>query len=167
MNSIMTDTFVELVSAVSTSKIIILTASGFTIILSVVLFFFIRRIVERNRTERELLSVIKRLVGQNGDIYHLIDIRDSEIFKTGHLPTAINVPYKEIDQFFPTEKMFTRIIVCGDNSSEVKKAARGLSDRAYFRVDTLCRLSRWDGEWETGEGLSLTDFEGERKDEVQ
>lgn len=169
MNNITNNTLYEIFQAItlSTNRIFLSVGLGSLLILVLILFFVIRRVVKKKRKEHELLAVLKRLVGQSDDIYHLIDIRDRADFIKGHLPSAINVPYKEIDQFFPTEKMFTRIIICGDNSSKVKKVALGLSDRAYFRVDILPRLSGWDGEWETGDGLSRKDIEGERKDEVQ
>lgn len=148
-------------------KIPLFVGCGAVIILVTVLFFVIRRIVKRKRKEREILALIKRLVGQSDDIYYIIDIRDNKRFQKGHLPTSINVPYKNIDQFFPTEMMFSQIIICGDKISDIKRAARDLSDRAYFRVETLCKFSRWDGEWETGEGISKENIEGECKNEVQ
>ena len=98
---------------------------------------------------------LRKMIDLNNVEFYLLDFRDKENFKKGHIPGAVNVPLKNIKSFFPTEKMFTDIIVCGQTDKEAQQGARILSDTAYFRVKSLGAFSRWKGPLEKGKGLQL------------
>ncbi|MCS7199735.1 MAG: rhodanese-like domain-containing protein [Caldimicrobium sp.] len=71
--------------------------------------------------------------------YVLIDIRSPEKLKDGFIPTAVNIPLKDLPQskaLFP-EKKTAFIIVYGDNMEEVKSAAEIIHGFGYRRTAYL------------------------------
>ena len=41
---------------------------------------------------------VRKIVDEKNKNYLIVDVRDSESYKTGHVPTAINVPSFELDK---------------------------------------------------------------------
>ncbi len=42
-------------------------------------------------------SAVKKIVGSKDSNYLIVDVRDNETYKAGHIPGAINIPGKELD----------------------------------------------------------------------
>lgn len=79
-----------------------------------------------------------------------MDTRDEKDYLKGHIPTAVNVPFKRIKTQFPTEMLFATVVVYGYSDRESHKAARILNDSGYFNVVSYGSYQKWTKSFETG-----------------
>jgi len=76
----------------------------------------------------------------------LIDVRAPEEFKSGAIPTAINIPYDTIEKNLPTQDRAAKIVVyCrSGNRSSIAKAT--LEKLGFTNVINFGAVSKWRGQ---------------------
>ncbi len=87
--------------------------------------------------------IIQKAVAENAII---IDVRSREEFRQGHIPMAINVPVREIQNGkvnFPRGR--TLIFYC-DSGANSLKAARILAGYGYKTINTVGGIQQYDKE---------------------
>jgi phage shock protein E len=81
----------------------------------------------------------------------LVDVRTPGEYTSGHIPTAINIPYDKIAASPPTpDKAALVIVYCasGHRAGLATKTLRGLG---YTRVVDFEAIGRWKGQTQQGE----------------
>ncbi len=88
---------------------------------------------------------LAELIAQADPNTYLIDVRTPEEFKSGALPTAINIPYDVIENNLPTQDRSARIVVyCrSGNRSAIAKAK--LEALGFSQVNNFGGISNWSG----------------------
>lgn len=120
-------------------------------IILVIIVLVILSAVYRMRRNRErqknlsLNSTLQKLISQEQYEYYLIDVRSETEYRKGHIPTAINVPYGQLNSFLPTDKLFTNMVVYGRSPMQSNRAAAILSDAGYFNVTSFGPIFKWRG----------------------
>jgi rhodanese-related sulfurtransferase len=89
---------------------------------------------------------LTRLISQTNFDFLLIDIRSDKDYFDYHIPTSINIPFKELISSLPVENMFLTIIVYGDSKKKSLEAAEFLRENGYFNVTSYGSVSRWKGD---------------------
>lgn len=117
--------------------------SGLILLAVYFILFTRRRVIDYRDPVR-----LSRLINQNDFEYLLIDARNSDKFAVSRIPTAVNIPYEKLIESLPVENMFLTIIVYGDSSRQVSRAADYLCESGYFNVTAFGAMTRWKGELE-------------------
>ncbi len=99
------------------------------------------RIRHRILAGRELLY----LTGQDSFEYILIDIRGVQDYEEGHIPNALNVPFPECMDYFPTDNMFEKIYIYGKSRYQAQLVARKMGITGYFNVSYFGAFRQWKG----------------------
>jgi len=81
--------------------------------------------------------------------YVLVDVRSREEYSSGHIPTAINIPYTEIALSPPTTDSQALIILYCSSGNRANAARAALTRIGYTRVVNFGSLSQWTGEVES------------------
>jgi phage shock protein E len=89
---------------------------------------------------------LQKLVAEKTAPYILVDVRTPEEFSSGHIPTALNIPYEQIVEKAPTTDKGALIIVYCRSGSRSTAAADMLKKAGYNRVVNFGGISRWKGE---------------------
>jgi rhodanese-related sulfurtransferase len=91
-------------------------------------------------------EALARLIHDGEPAYFLVDVRTPEEYAEGHIPTAINIPVKEIGERPPTSDKGALIIVyCASGGRSARSKAR-LEGLGYTRVVDFGGIFRWTGE---------------------
>lgn len=87
----------------------------------------------------------------------ILDVREAEYYREGHIKTAVNVPLAEIeDGNFYFDRYKTIIVYCERGASSLT-ATRILLDRGYDVINTIGGIVSYKGELEKdGGGLNAT-----------
>jgi rhodanese-related sulfurtransferase len=85
------------------------------------------------------------LIRQDDFEYILIDIRKNRDYMKGHIPNALNVPYPDAQGFLPTENMFEKIYIYGENLRQARSVARQMGITGYFNVSYFGAFRKWKG----------------------
>jgi phage shock protein E len=80
--------------------------------------------------------------------YILVDVRTAEEFASGHIPTAVNIPYDTILENPPTRDKAALIIVYCRSGSRSTAAYSSLNGAGYTNVVNFGAIGRWKGELE-------------------
>lgn len=91
---------------------------------------------------------LKHLIDSKEIDYCLVDSRDQQDFKKGHIESAQNVPYYSIEGNLPSENLFTIMIVYGYTKRSSLKAAEVLNELGYFNVVAFGSYSKWKNMFE-------------------
>lgn len=116
-------------------------------IIVLVVFTTVYRL-RRNREQQKNLSLnstLQKLINQEQYEYYLIDVRSEAEYLKGHIPTAINIPYGQLNSFLPTDKLFTNMVVYGRSPLQSSRAAAIMSDAGYFNVTSFGPIFKWRG----------------------
>ncbi len=81
-----------------------------------------------------------------GVAYILVDVRTAEEFASGHIPTAVNIPYDTILDKPPTRDKAALIIVYCRSGSRSAMAYRALIGAGYTNVVNFGAIGKWKGE---------------------
>lgn len=65
----------------------------------------------------------------------IIDLRDEDEYDSGHVPTAVNIPYDKLDEYKHKLSNFNEIILYCDRGSSSLLASRKLSKLGYNVVN--------------------------------
>jgi rhodanese-related sulfurtransferase len=85
------------------------------------------------------------LISTRAEPYYLIDVRSKSEYVSGHIPTAINIPYDVIGRSPPTPDKAALIVVYCGSGVRSAKAAASLAALGYSRVVDFGAISRWRG----------------------
>jgi rhodanese-related sulfurtransferase len=96
-------------------------------------------------TPEGLSSLIKNPEGD----YILIDVRTAEEYRTGYIPSAINIPYTDILEQIPTTDKSRLIIVYCQSGIRSAKAQTTLEEAGYNNVYNFGGVGEWNGTLKT------------------
>ncbi len=91
-------------------------------------------------------DALQTLISKSTEPYYLVDVRTSDEYETGHIPTAINIPYDTIGDKPPTPYKTTLIIVYCASGVRSAKAKATLDKLGYSRVVDFGGITRWKGQ---------------------
>jgi phage shock protein E len=89
---------------------------------------------------------LQKLISENKVPYKLVDVRTAEEFASGHIPTAVNIPYDVILDKPPTEDKSALIVVYCRSGSRSAMAYRSLKGAGYTNVVNFGGIGKWQGE---------------------
>ncbi len=101
-----------------------------------------------NSNERRDYSDPSRLfalVLERLEPYILVDVRTAGEYSSGHIPTAINIPYDQIAANPPTRDTRALIIVYCASGHRSSIASESLKKIGFLRVVDFGALKRWPG----------------------
>lgn len=88
---------------------------------------------------------VRHIVDEKDKNYVIVDVRDTDSYKKGHVPTAINVPSHEVDQYsfkLPKNKkliLYCYHVVC----FAAPKAALKLAKKGYEVMEMIGGFDEW------------------------
>lgn len=88
---------------------------------------------------------LERILDTGGDHYILVDVRENEEYRRGHLEGAVNLPYEELlraPEQLPKDKII--LVYCAHGSNSML-AARELSAMGYRTVNVYGGLMYYRG----------------------
>jgi phage shock protein E len=85
------------------------------------------------------------LIAQNDPHTYLIDVRTAEEFKSGAIPTAINIPYDVIENNLPTQDRSARIVVYCRTGHRASIAKAKLEALGFTQVNNFGGIDNWQG----------------------
>jgi phage shock protein E len=91
-------------------------------------------------------DALARLISTNEPAHFLVDVRTPEEYAEGHIPTAINIPVKEIGERPPTADKNALIIVYCASGGRSARSKERLESLGYTRVVDFGGIFRWTGE---------------------
>ena len=91
-------------------------------------------------------DALARLISTNEPAHFLVDVRTSEEYAEGHIPTAINIPVKEIGEHPPTADKNALIIVYCASGGRSARSKERLDSLGYTRVVDFGGIFRWTGQ---------------------
>jgi rhodanese-related sulfurtransferase len=96
------------------------------------------------RNTRSLEEAIAA-TGDTGELL-LVDVRTPEEFRSGHIPTAINIDYREISEGMDGIDRDQRIVLYCRSGSRSRSAYRTLQEMGFTNVVDFGGIIHWDGE---------------------
>jgi phage shock protein E len=91
-------------------------------------------------------SELKELIDKKNNEFLLIDVRTGEEYKNGHIPTAINIPYTEIEERIKNTPKNKLIIVYCRTGRRSEIARKKLLELGYTNVINFGGIGSWDYE---------------------
>ena len=88
---------------------------------------------------KEVLKYIQR-----GDSL-VIDIRDEELFRQGHIPGALSMPYDFFDETAPVLRKYGTIILCCEHGAASLFLGRRLSESGFHVLSIGGGMEAWRG----------------------
>lgn len=88
---------------------------------------------------KEVLKYIQR-----GDSV-VIDIRDKELFRQGHIPGALSMPYDTFDMVSPMLRKYGTIILCCEHGATSLLLGRQLDQKGYHVLSIGGGMEAWRG----------------------
>ena len=102
----------------------------------------------RDYTDPRQLAV---LLAERLEPYVLVDVRTPSEYSSGHMPTAINIPYGKIAASPPTADTSALVIVYCASGGRAALATKTLQGLGYTRVVDFGAIGRWKGQVRQGE----------------
>lgn len=81
---------------------------------------------------------------RNGRVL-LVDVRSPGEYRSGHIPGAINIPYKQIERSLHRLPLNRDIVLYCKSGIRDRIARKRLRKRGYRRVYSFCSYKRWKG----------------------
>ena len=137
----------------------VFAAAAAGIILLAGITYYLKKRINIRRKKRNDLSLnenLNKLITQDQFEYYLIDVRSENEYRKGHIPTAINVPYGNLNTYLPSDNLFSNMIVYGRSPLQSSRAAGILENSGYFNVTNFGPFFSWRGE--------VTRLESKRKE---
>jgi rhodanese-related sulfurtransferase len=88
---------------------------------------------------------LAELIAQADQNTYLIDVRTAEEFKSGAIPTAINIPYDVIENNLPTQDRSARIVVYCRSGHRASIAKAKLEALGFTQVNNFGGIDNWSG----------------------
>jgi rhodanese-related sulfurtransferase len=96
-------------------------------------------------------EVLGDLIESQREPYLLIDVRTAEEFRSGFIPTAVNIPHDEIGKSPPTEDRSALIILYCKSGGRAGIAEETMEELGFTNIYNFGGIGRWTGELETPE----------------
>jgi rhodanese-related sulfurtransferase len=84
------------------------------------------------------------LIGQPN--LYLIDVRTAEEYRSGAIPSAVNIPFDVIQDKLPTQDRSARIVVYCQSGNRSGKAKATLESLGFQNVNDFGAVTNWQGE---------------------
>jgi rhodanese-related sulfurtransferase len=91
-------------------------------------------------------EALQGIIAKNDGNTFLVDVRTAEEYRSGAIPSAINIPYDVIQDNLPTEDRSARIIVYCRSGNRSGVAAKTLAALGFQNVLDFGGIGRWTGE---------------------
>ena len=91
-------------------------------------------------------AVLKNLVESGSTDYLLIDVRTPEEYASGHIPTAVNIPYDVITGNLPEQAADVPVIVYCRSGNRSGIAYKALTGMGLTDLYDFGGVSRWPGD---------------------
>jgi Rhodanese-related sulfurtransferase len=75
----------------------------------------------------------------------IIDIRDYEEYKEGHIPTAVNIPYEQLERYMPYLNSYENLILYCERGNISLLASRDLSKIGYRTINIVGGIHAYRG----------------------
>jgi len=98
---------------------------------------------EVDHTDPDALS---ELIETQARDYVLIDVRSEAEYQSGHIPTAVNIPFGVLSENLPTEDREALIIVYCRSGGRSNIAYQALTGLGFTKVYDFGGIDRWPGE---------------------
>lgn len=95
-------------------------------------------------------AVLDRLISESRDTFQLIDVRTPLEFRSGHIPTAINIDHREVGSAMADGDRTVPVVVYCRTGNRSGIAAVTLRALGYTVVD-FGGINRWPGAIERGD----------------
>jgi len=89
---------------------------------------------------------LQQLIDSDTKKYLLIDVRTEGEYNSGHIPTAINIPYTEIVEKVPAEEKDDLIVVYCRSGARSGRALEALEEAGYTNAYNFGGIIDWTGE---------------------
>ncbi len=103
-------------------------------------------------TERQPLASerLAAIIAEQDPNTYLIDVRTEAEYRSGAIPSAINIPYDVIAENLPTDDRDARIIVYCRSGRRSSVADNTLADLGFTNVLDFGGVGNWEGDLEVG-----------------
>ncbi len=88
---------------------------------------------------------LAKLIAQADPNFYLIDVRTAEEFKSGAIPSAVNIPYDSIENNLPTQDRSARIVVYCRSGHRASIAKAKLEALGFPNVNNFGGVGNWEG----------------------
>ncbi len=89
---------------------------------------------------------LQKLISERSTPYFLVDVRTPAEFASGHIPTAVNIPYESIVDKAPAADKTALIVVYCQSGSRSRTAQGMLQKAGYTNVVNFGSIRGWKGE---------------------
>ena len=103
-------------------------------------------IVAQDKDRRIDYPELQKLITEKNEDYILVDVRTKEEYESGYIPTAVNIPYREIGENLPTEDRSAKIILYCRSGRRSGIAKDTLDQMGFSNVIDFGGITRWEGE---------------------
>ena len=93
---------------------------------------------------------LERLIREGKPAYLLVDVRTPEEYRSGHIPTAVNIPVDVIGSRPPAVDKASLVVVYCRSGNRSATARKILMDLGYTNVIDFGAVSRWERSLVTG-----------------
>ncbi|MEW5815500.1 MAG: rhodanese-like domain-containing protein, partial [Spirochaetota bacterium] len=94
---------------------------------------------------------LAELIKSGSKDYYLIDVRTPEEYKTGYIPTAINIPVNVIQDKLSTQDRQALIILYCRSGARSGRALNTLKDLGFINLVNFGGITKWKGSLVTPE----------------
>jgi len=89
---------------------------------------------------------LAELVAQKKVPYLLLDVRTPAEFASGHIPSAVNIPFDKVAERMPNVAKDSIVILYCASGARASMAAQTLADLGFTNIANFGAVSRWLGE---------------------
>jgi rhodanese-related sulfurtransferase len=119
--------------------------SGVWIVVALVALYVVVTFIRRRATSGGINNAQSlRTVIASEEPYTLIDVRTPDEYRSGHIPTAVNIPHDRIGKKPPRAQKDSLVIVYCHSGSRSMVARSQLVRMGYTRVANFGRVGKWD-----------------------
>ena len=114
--------------------------------LAVLMMIVALPLVSQDQDRRIDYVELQKLITEKHEDYILVDVRSKREYESGYIPTAINIPYREIGRNLPTEDRSAKIILYCRSGRRSGIANDTLAQLGFSEVIDFGGITRWKGE---------------------
>ncbi len=103
-------------------------------------------LVAQDQGRRMDYPELQKLITEKNEDYILVDVRTKQEYESGYIPTAINIPHREIGNNLPTEDRSAKIILYCRSGMRSGIANDTLAQLGFSNVIDFGGITRWEGE---------------------
>ena len=103
-------------------------------------------LVAQDQSGRLDSDALQKLITEKREDYILVDVRTKQEYESGYIPTAINIPYREIGEYLPTDDRSAKIILYCRSGRRSGIAKDTLDKLGFNNVIDFGGITRWEGE---------------------